>query len=65
MGGDGGVIGLDPSGEVVYAFNTTGMYRGSIDTSGELDVHHLSAALDPWENCKRRIHARPQKSRAY
>ena len=38
MGGDGGVIGLDPSGEVVYAFNTTGMYRASIDTSGELDV---------------------------
>ena len=38
MGGDGGIIGLDPSGEVVYAFNTTGMYRASIDTLGELDV---------------------------
>ena len=38
MGGDGGVIGLDPNGEVVYAFNTTGMYRASIDTSGKLDV---------------------------
>ena len=38
MGGDGGVIGLDPNGEVVYASNTAGMYRASIDTSGELDV---------------------------
>lgn len=38
MGGDGGVIGLDPNGEVVYAFKTTSMYRASIDTSGKLDV---------------------------
>lgn len=38
MGGDGGVIGLDPNGEVVVAFNTTGMYRASIDTSGKLNV---------------------------
>jgi beta-aspartyl-peptidase (threonine type) len=38
MGGDGGIIGLDPQGGVVYAFNTTGMYRASIDTSGQLDV---------------------------
>ena len=38
MGGDGGIIGLDPQGGVVYAFNTTGMYRASIDKSGQLDV---------------------------
>jgi beta-aspartyl-peptidase (threonine type) len=38
MGGDGGIIGIDPQGDVVYAFNTTGMYRASIDTSGKLDV---------------------------
>ena len=38
MGGDGGVIGIDPKGNVVYAFNTPGMYRASIDTAGRLDV---------------------------
>ena len=38
MGGDGGIIGIDPQGDVVYAFNTVGMYRASIDTSGQLDV---------------------------
>ena len=45
MGGDGGVIGLDPSGEVVYAFNTTGTYRGSIDTSGELGCASFSSPI--------------------
>jgi beta-aspartyl-peptidase (threonine type) len=38
MGGSGGVIGIDPAGEVVYSFNTPGMYRDSIDTDGKLDV---------------------------
>ena len=38
MGGDGGIIGLDPEGNIVTAFNTPGMYRASIDTSGELEV---------------------------
>lgn len=38
MGGSGGVIGIDPAGEVVYSFNTPGMYRASIDTDGKLDV---------------------------
>ena len=38
MGGDGGIIGIDSLGNVVYAFNTTGMYRASIDKSGQLDV---------------------------
>ena len=38
MGGDGGVIGIDPKGQIVYAFNTPGMYRASIDASGKLDV---------------------------
>jgi beta-aspartyl-peptidase (threonine type) len=35
VGGEGGVIGLDPSGRVVMAFNTTGMSRGYIGESGE------------------------------
>jgi beta-aspartyl-peptidase (threonine type) len=38
MGGDGGVIGIDPGGNVIYAFNTPGMYRASVNKSGELDV---------------------------
>ena len=38
MGGDGGIIGIDPKGNVVYVFNTPGMYRASVDTSGHLDV---------------------------
>ncbi|HUF60968.1 MAG TPA: isoaspartyl peptidase/L-asparaginase [Verrucomicrobiales bacterium] len=35
-GGRGGVIGLDPSGEVVMEQNTPGMVRGCIDTGGNL-----------------------------
>ncbi len=34
LGGDGGVILLSAKGEVAYAFNSPGMYRGSIDASG-------------------------------
>ncbi|PIE39553.1 MAG: beta-aspartyl-peptidase [Gammaproteobacteria bacterium] len=36
MGGDGGIIGLSPSGEVVFSFNSKGMYRGAINTKGEI-----------------------------
>ncbi len=28
VGGDGGVIGLDPQGNIIMTFNTAGMYRG-------------------------------------
>ena len=31
LGGDGGVVLLNAKGEVAYAFNSPGMYRGSID----------------------------------
>jgi beta-aspartyl-peptidase (threonine type) len=34
LGGDGGVIVVSPSGEMVYAFNTPGMYRGKADANG-------------------------------
>ena len=34
LGGDGGVVLLGADGEVAYAFNSPGMYRGSIDASG-------------------------------
>ena len=34
LGGDGGVILVTPQGEMVYAFNTPGMYRGKADSQG-------------------------------
>ena len=37
-GGDGGVIGIDKSGNVAMEFNTTGMYRAFIDNEGNLTV---------------------------
>ena len=38
MGGDGGIIAVDPQGNVVLTFNTSGMYRASIDTAGTVYV---------------------------
>ena len=38
MGGDGGIIAVDPQGEVSLTFNTAGMYRASIDRQGNLYV---------------------------
>tara|TARA_B100001059_G_scaffold48397_1_gene41406 strand:+ start:2582 stop:3571 length:990 start_codon:yes stop_codon:yes gene_type:complete len=37
-GGDGGVIGIDKSGNVAMEFNTKGMYRAFIDNEGNLTV---------------------------
>ena len=34
LGGTGGVIVVTPKGEMVYSFNTPGMYRGKADKSG-------------------------------
>lgn len=36
MGGGGGVIAVDGKGNVTMPFNTSGMYRGSIDADGEV-----------------------------
>ena len=38
MGGDGGIIALDPRGNISLSFNTPGMYRGSIDVQGTVYV---------------------------
>lgn len=38
MGADGGIIGLDPGGNVVYSFNSAGMYRASVNTKGDIQV---------------------------
>lgn len=38
LGGDGGVIVMTPSGEGLYSFNTTGMYRGRATSAGLREV---------------------------
>lgn len=35
IGGRGGLIAIDRQGRITFQFNTTGMFRGSIDTKGE------------------------------
>lgn len=35
IGGRGGLIAIDNHGRITFQFNTTGMFRGSIDTKGE------------------------------
>jgi len=39
VGATGGVIILDPKGGVAMPFNTEGMYRGSIDAAGDLQIN--------------------------
>ena len=38
MGGDGGIIAIDPQGNISLTFNTAGMYRASVDTEGTVYV---------------------------
>ncbi|MFC1740787.1 isoaspartyl peptidase/L-asparaginase, partial [Pseudomonadota bacterium] len=38
MGGSGGVIAVDRQGRIALTFNTSGMYRASIDTDGNVYV---------------------------
>ncbi len=38
MGGEGGLIAIDAEGELHFAMNSSGMYRASISTQGELSV---------------------------
>jgi L-asparaginase / beta-aspartyl-peptidase len=35
---DGGVIGVDRDGTIVFQFNSTGMYRGAADSAGRFEV---------------------------
>ncbi len=39
MGGDGGIISLDKSGKVAMEFNTSGMYRGTVDENGNIAIY--------------------------
>lgn len=36
--GDGGVIGVSRAGEIVWEFNSPGMFRGAADSGGRFDV---------------------------
>ncbi len=38
MGGEGGLIAVDAKGNIHFAMNSSGMYRASVDTNGELTV---------------------------
>ncbi len=38
LGGTGGVIGLDKNGNIAMEFNTSGMFRGFIKSSGEKEI---------------------------
>jgi beta-aspartyl-peptidase (threonine type) len=38
LGGTGGLIAMDDSGNVAMPFNTEGMYRGRVDSSGKLII---------------------------
>ncbi|EOV1173695.1 isoaspartyl peptidase/L-asparaginase family protein [Vibrio fluvialis] len=38
MGGEGGLIAIDASGEIHFAMNSSGMYRAGIDRKGDLLV---------------------------
>lgn len=38
MGGTGGVVAMDAQGNIAMPFNTPGMYRGYIDTEGQMVV---------------------------
>jgi L-asparaginase / beta-aspartyl-peptidase len=38
LGGTGGVIGMDKSGNIAMEFNTSGMFRGYIDANGKKEI---------------------------
>lgn len=38
MGGTGGIVSIDKEGNVAMEFNTSGMYRASMNAAGDLDV---------------------------
>ncbi|MCB0425497.1 MAG: isoaspartyl peptidase/L-asparaginase, partial [Mangrovimonas sp.] len=39
LGGDGGIVAIDHWGNIVMEFNTSGMFRASMDENGTLNVH--------------------------
>ncbi len=49
MGGDGGVIAIDASGNHSLEFNTSGMFRAVIDRDGNLRVGIYENWMAPGE----------------
>jgi beta-aspartyl-peptidase (threonine type) len=43
MGGEGGLIALDASGNISYAMNSSGMYRAGIDAHGAIEIKIYAA----------------------
>lgn len=43
MGGEGGLIALDASGNISYAMNSSGMYRAGIDAHGAMEIKIYAA----------------------
>lgn len=39
LGGDGGIIGLNKAGNIAMEFNTSGMYRGTVDKNGKIEIY--------------------------
>ncbi|WP_196939220.1 isoaspartyl peptidase/L-asparaginase family protein [Sphingobacterium pedocola] len=39
LGGDGGIITLNKAGKVAMEFNTSGMYRGTVDENGKISIY--------------------------
>ncbi|GAI88990.1 unnamed protein product, partial [marine sediment metagenome] len=38
MGGSGGIIAIDAKGNIAMPFNTNGMYRGHVNSSGNVTI---------------------------
>ena len=38
LGGTGGLIAIDREGDFAMPFNTSGMYRGTVDADGKISV---------------------------
>jgi L-asparaginase / beta-aspartyl-peptidase len=46
-GGDGGVIAVDAAGRIAMPFNSSGMYRGSVDADGILRTGIYQGGIEP------------------
>src|SRR5690606_10048192 len=58
MGGGGGVIAIDAEGNIATPFNTSGMYRGWIDTDGKMETAICAEGANAMLETKSRADAR-------
>ena len=49
LGGDGGLIAIAPDGQMVWSFNTPGMYRARQVEGGKLEIGMFSEPLSKTE----------------